>query len=120
MVTHYDVNAVVEAAVLADWNPGRFPLKHVLDQMVGDGPRFRPSVHFALNAIVGLCAEAATPEARNAVVVAILDRIATKPGGIGAIRALEGALPQAFGLNVRRAVEAIGSVRGWLAATRLR
>lgn len=117
--TRFDVSTFVEGAVLADWNPMQFPLKQALDQMIGDGPRFRPTIAFALNAIVGFCVSAGTVEARTMIVVAILERIARKPGGIDAIRALEQALPNAFGLNVVRAAEARNIVRSWLTATGL-
>jgi tetratricopeptide (TPR) repeat protein len=115
-VTRYDAGVISAAGSIAKWNPGLYPLKQILDQMIGDGPRFQDSIRAALQAIVRIHVDAAIPESRSTVTLAILERIGEKPNGVAAVEAIKAALGSAFGLNILGAAAAMSVVRAWLTA----
>ena len=114
--TRYSEHTLVAGAIAAGWDTKAFPFKQNLDEVVGEAARVHDRLWVIIRTIVAICVEAATREVRSSVVIALLERIATRPAGFAAIRAVRRALRPAFGLNHLRADEADEVIAGWLAA----
>lgn len=116
VTTRFGERAIVAGAVAAGWDTKGFPLKQTLDDVVGVGVQLHDRLWVIIRSIVAMCTEAATPEVRSSVIIALLERMALRPAGFAAIRAVRRALCSAFGVNALRAEEADEVIAGWLAA----
>jgi tetratricopeptide (TPR) repeat protein len=98
--------ALVRAAALAEWDPDRWPLKQALRLFRSESIALRDAIGLAAEFMVQLYKSASGLSGRcTAIVVALLDNLAARPGGTDSLKALRITLPRLFGLNVLAADE---------------
>ena len=93
--------ALIRVVELADWNPDRWPLKQALRLIQSESIALRDAVGLGAEFLVHLYKPGPAVSGRNTVIViALLDSLASRQGGIDAVKALRSALPRIFGVNV--------------------
>jgi hypothetical protein len=113
-------SSLMQAASLARWNPGSWPLKQALALLAEETISVRDTLILAVSFIVKYEQEVILPEDRDALTVGLLESLSKRQGGLDAIRVLLGILPRAFGLNVVRANETTQVINAWVAARQFR
>ena len=113
-------SSLLQAASLARWNPGSWPLKQALALLAEETISIRDTLILAVSFMVKYANEVVLPEDRDALTVGLLESLSKREGGLDAIRALLGLLPRAFSLNVVRANETTQVISAWLAARQFR
>ncbi|MGC2761572.1 MAG: hypothetical protein WA206_09700, partial [Candidatus Binatus sp.] len=117
--TSLNTPSVMSAGELAKWNPSAWPLKQVLRQFGMESVDLADRVRLATGFIVQLYREDLFPDHRTAVLIAMLENLAARSGGVDAIRQMVRSLPLAFGLNAVRGGEAVRAIEAWLRQTRV-
>jgi len=107
--------ALARAGSLAEWNPGRRPLRPAVELFSDTGIATRDALALVVSFMVHYATDVVLPEVRNALTVQILENLAKRGDGLTLIQALISALPLAFGLNVVRAREFGLVIRAWIA-----
>lgn len=116
--TPVDVDILVEAGKLANWNTEAFPLDGALDWFERDSiprdgvaivaGRFIPAIYF----------EIALPLNREIFLSKLLGRIAKRIDGLIIIQIIRRYLPGNFGLNIIGLTDALAAISTWLASRR--
>jgi hypothetical protein len=119
--TNVNPNIYSEAARLAAWNPDHWPLiQHLRLLEVAEWPDATTGL-LAVATVREWWRHAPTDATANAVMVALLDRIALRPNGMDVlIPAISGALERAFGVDVLSYERARATFEGWRRARPLR
>jgi len=117
--TSLNIPSLMRAGELAKWDPTAWPLKQVLRQFGVEGITSLDTVRRATGFIVQLYREDLFPDHRTAVLIATLENLAARSGGVDAIRQMARSLPLAVGLNVVRGEEAVRAIEAWLRQTRV-
>jgi len=108
--------ALVEAAKIAEWNPGRWPLSSALDQLGSETIHLRGAAILGAAFIEQTYRQAILDEPRRQIVTSILDKLADRPGGIRAIEGIQAFVPTIFGLNVIGATDVFTIIQTWFKA----
>jgi tetratricopeptide (TPR) repeat protein len=117
--TSLNTPSLMRAGELAKWNPAAWPLKQVLRQFGVESIALLDTVRLATEFIVQLYREDIFPDHRTAVLIATLENLAGRSGGVDAVRQMVRSLPVAFGLNVVRGEEAVRAMEAWLKQRRV-
>ena len=111
--------SLMRAGELAKWDPAAWPLKQVLRQFGAETIALLDTVRLVSEFIVQLYREDLFPDHRTAVLIATLENLAGRSGGVDAVRKMVRSLPLAFGLNVVRGQEAVQTIETWLKQKRI-
>lgn len=111
--TLIDINDLAFAGQTASWDPDRYPLRAIIDQLVNAAisPEWTLRVmgisirNSWSDPVLGLQAQKLTQR--------VLDRVGKRPDGTLLIHALERSLPELFGLHVVAAENVKQMVRNW-------
>jgi len=117
--TSLNTTSLMRAGELAKWNPTAWPLKQVLRQFGAETIALLDTVRLVTEFTVQLYREDLFPDHRTAVLIATLESLAARSGGIDAVRQMVRSLPLAFGLNVVRGQEAVQAIEAWLRQRRV-
>jgi hypothetical protein len=117
--TSLNTPSLMRAGELAKWNPAVWPLKQVLRQFGAETIALPDTVRLVTEFIVRLYRGDLFPDHRTAVLIATLESLAARSGGIDAVRQMVRSLPLAFGLNVVRGQEAVQAIETWLKQKRI-
>jgi len=109
------IETLMRAGSVAVWNPDQFPLKQALDQFADDSMNVSDAVRLAAELIVKMYNDQYLRGQRRTVTSRLLDRLAARPGGRDAVKALPRSLPIRFGLDLMGSRELSDVVRGWTA-----
>ncbi len=109
------IETLMRAGSVAVWNPDQFPLKQALDQFADDSMNVSDAVRLAAELIVKMYNDQYLRGQRRTVTSRLLDRLAARPGGGDAVKALPRSLPIRFGLDLMGSRELSDVVRGWTA-----
>ena len=110
VATMWNIDILVQAGVLAQWQCDRWPLRQALAQFGDSGIPIPGRIGAAAKTIVAMFRKVASPFTRDAVIRAILNRLANRH----AARALAEVVDMAFGLDAISATEAQAAIAHWL------
>lgn len=116
--TRFDYQTLLAAASIADWAPGVWPLKQALEPLAEVADQQTKFVVAELF-IREIITQPVKHPRHNAVVMAVLDKIATGPQGVAGVEALRRNVPHLFGLDALAAEEATDCINRWLANQRI-
>jgi hypothetical protein len=106
--------ALVMAAKIADWNAARWPLASAIDQLGSESIYLRDAAALAVGFMEKIYREPLIfDEQRRSIVRTLLDKLATRPGGISAIQEIKRAVRNFFGLNVLGALDVLATIEAW-------
>jgi len=114
--TRVNLQTLIKAGSLADWNPAHWPLGQALNSFALETVELPDLVKLASGLMRCVYTEVPLPERRQAIVVVLLERLGGRRDGLSGLVALKKVLPIAFGLNAIGAGEAMNVIEAWLAS----
>ena len=114
--TSITANSVLAAGRMANWNPGKWPLKQTVDYFHVESIAQIEIVNLTNELIVRIYREALPPETSNSLTVRLLENLSRRKDGREIILAIRRAVPRIFGLDVLGATNAARTINAWLAA----
>lgn len=118
--TTFNPFVLAKAGSMSNWNPEKWPMNKVLEQIVNPSMQHHQVIMFVAFMLIALYKEASMIETRQAVLIKILERLYTLPNGIDIATAFVSNFPVIFGFNVIASREASEIGHSWLSEARRR
>ncbi len=108
-------SAVLTACKRSEWNPDKTPAKRVLDSFGEEGVEAEELLHAFLSVVSEIWRTAPTVEARNAVVIRMMEQVGLRRDGNGLIARASKHIEMFFGVDPIGGRQAKALLREWLA-----